>query len=149
MKRILAGALCLSLLGGTAAMAQSYGGYRDRDHDGRNDRYENDRGYRHDGGRYRDRDRDCRNDRYEDDRGYRHDRGRGCGYAYGQRRHHWQRGGYWRRDYGGYYVSDYGRYRLRPPPRGYRWVRTNDGDYLMVAIATGIIASVILNNNGY
>ena len=83
------------------------------------------------------------------DYGYRHDNRRGCGYAYGQRRHHWQRGGYWRRDYGGYYVSDYNRYRLRQPPRGYRWVRTSDGDYLMVAIATGIIASVILNNNGY
>jgi Ni/Co efflux regulator RcnB len=163
MKRILVGALALSLLGGTAAVAQSYGGYsgggyRDRDRDGRNDYYEDDRGTRSDRGYYRDRDRDGRNDYYEDDRGTRHDGGRydrgrdhyDRGHHYGQRRH-WQRGGYWRRDYGGYYVNDYGRYRLRTPPRGYRWVRTNDGDYLMVAIATGLIASVILSqqHNGY
>ncbi|MGE3866879.1 MAG: RcnB family protein, partial [Hyphomonadaceae bacterium] len=44
-----------------------------------------------------------------------------------------------------YVVYDYGRYRLRPPPRGYHWVRDDRGDFLLAAIATGIIADVIIN----
>jgi Ni/Co efflux regulator RcnB len=35
---------------------------------------------------------------------------------------------------------------LRPPPRGYHWVRSDGGDYLLAAIAGGLIAAVILNN---
>mgnify|MGYP003520550862 CR=1 FL=1 len=31
------------------------------------------------------------------------------------------------------------------PPRGYHWVQTG-GDYVLVAIATGIILQLILNN---
>jgi Ni/Co efflux regulator RcnB len=39
---------------------------------------------------------------------------------------------------------DYRRYRgLRAPPRGYRWVR-NGNDAVMVGIASGIVASVIV-----
>ncbi len=38
-------------------------------------------------------------------------------------------------------VYDYGSYRLRPPPRGYHWVRENN-DFLLVAIATGIIFDI-------
>ncbi len=41
-------------------------------------------------------------------------------------------------------VNDYYRYRLRPPPRGYAWYRVGD-DYLMAAIATGIIFEIINN----
>jgi Ni/Co efflux regulator RcnB len=41
---------------------------------------------------------------------------------------------------------DYRAYRLRPPPRGYHYVRDDRGDILLVAIATGIIVSAILNN---
>jgi Ni/Co efflux regulator RcnB len=41
-----------------------------------------------------------------------------------------------------YVVYDYGRYRLRPPPRGFVWVRA-DHDYLLVAAATGLIFDVI------
>ena len=38
---------------------------------------------------------------------------------------------------------DYRRYRgLRAPPRGYHWVR-NGNDAVLVAITTGIVASVI------
>ncbi|WP_206241265.1 RcnB family protein [Novosphingobium terrae] len=42
---------------------------------------------------------------------------------------------------------DYRRYgnRLRPPPRGYHWVR-NGNDALLVGITTGVIASVIAGN---
>jgi len=42
---------------------------------------------------------------------------------------------------------DYRRYngRLRPPPRGYRWVR-NGNDALLIGITSGVIASVIAGN---
>jgi Ni/Co efflux regulator RcnB len=40
-------------------------------------------------------------------------------------------------------VRDYGHYHLRHPPRGYHWVRSNN-DYLLVAIATGIILDMAL-----
>lgn len=36
---------------------------------------------------------------------------------------------------------------LRQPPRGYRWVRNDGGDYLLAAIAGGLIAQVILNSS--
>jgi len=35
---------------------------------------------------------------------------------------------------------------LRSPGRGEHWVRNDGGDFLLVAIATGVIVSVILNN---
>lgn len=41
-----------------------------------------------------------------------------------------------------YYVSDWHREHLREPPRGYRWVRSDDGEFLMIAIATGIIVDI-------
>ena len=42
-----------------------------------------------------------------------------------------------------YYVHDWRRRGLYAPPQGYRWVRYN-GDYLLVAIATGLIANLVL-----
>jgi Ni/Co efflux regulator RcnB len=42
-----------------------------------------------------------------------------------------------------YMVNDYGRYRLGAPPRGYAYYRTDTGDIVMAAIATGIISSVV------
>jgi len=42
-----------------------------------------------------------------------------------------------------YVVHDYGPYGLRHPPRGHHWRRSDAGDFLLVAIATGIIADVI------
>jgi Ni/Co efflux regulator RcnB len=42
------------------------------------------------------------------------------------------------------YVLDWKRHHLRQPPRGYQWV--HDGDqYVMIAIASGVIADVILH----
>lgn len=44
-----------------------------------------------------------------------------------------------------YRVVDYHQYRrLSAPPRGYHWVRSGN-DALLVAIGTGVIASVIAN----
>lgn len=34
---------------------------------------------------------------------------------------------------------------LYQPPRGYQWVRGDSGDMLLVAIATGVITSIVLN----
>jgi hypothetical protein len=38
---------------------------------------------------------------------------------------------------------DYRQYHLNAPPRGYEW-REVDGNYVMAAIATGVIASVVV-----
>ena len=38
---------------------------------------------------------------------------------------------------------DYRTYHLKKPPRGYEW-RQVDGNYVMAAVATGIIASTII-----
>jgi len=43
-----------------------------------------------------------------------------------------------------YVVSDWRRHRLTAPPRGYQWVQVGP-DYVLAAIATGIIATLILN----
>ena len=56
------------------------------------------------------------------------------------RGHHYRHAGYAPT----YVVHDYGPYGLRQPPRGYHWRRSDAGDFLLVAIATGIIADVIL-----
>lgn len=44
------------------------------------------------------------------------------------------------------YVDDYSRYHLHEPPRGHRWVRSDDGRYVLIAVATGIIADVLLHH---
>jgi Ni/Co efflux regulator RcnB len=41
---------------------------------------------------------------------------------------------------------DYRERNLRQPPRGYRWVRDDRGDYLLAAIIGGLIAQVIINS---
>jgi Ni/Co efflux regulator RcnB len=44
-----------------------------------------------------------------------------------------------------YVVNDWRGHNLSAPPRGYHWVQTG-GDYVLVAIATGIILQLLLNN---
>lgn len=127
-KTLLVAATAASLLASFAASAQPYG---DRDRDGRPNYAE--RGH--------DRDRDGR----PDDRD-RHDN-RYDGRHWGNRGHHYARGQrfeyYGRRDY---IVNDYRRYGWAPPRRGYAYYRTDNGDVVLAAIATGIIASVIAGN---
>lgn len=43
-----------------------------------------------------------------------------------------------------YVVDDWRGHHLSAPPRGYHWVQTG-GDYVLVAIATGVILSILLN----
>ena len=45
-----------------------------------------------------------------------------------------------------YYIDDYAHYHLRQPPRGHRWVRTPDGKFILIAVATGIIADILLHH---
>jgi Ni/Co efflux regulator RcnB len=78
---------------------------------------------------------------------YAYDDGRRWRAAYHPYRHHyWARGQYLPRYYIAepYYV-DYRVYDLRPPPYGYRWVRVDDR-FLLVAVASGLIASMILSD---
>ena len=44
-----------------------------------------------------------------------------------------------------YVVDDWRAHNLSAPPRGYHWVQTGS-DYVLVAIATGIILQLMLNN---
>lgn len=44
-----------------------------------------------------------------------------------------------------YVVDDWRGHHLSAPPRGYHWVQ-NGGDYLLVAITTGIIMQLLLSN---
>ena len=44
-----------------------------------------------------------------------------------------------------YVVDDWRGHRLSAPPRGYQWVQSG-GDYLLVAIASGVIASIVPNH---
>jgi Ni/Co efflux regulator RcnB len=43
-----------------------------------------------------------------------------------------------------YVVDDWRGHHLTAPPRGYHWVQTG-ADYVLVAVATGIIAQILLN----
>jgi Ni/Co efflux regulator RcnB len=127
MKRLLTGALALSLLTGTAAMAQP---------DHRNDQ----------GGYNQDRDRGDHRD--DQGRGNQNRDNHNRGYQRGDNGHHWGRGDRMPREYysdRSRYV-DYRTYRLRRPPHGYQWVRTDDNNYALVAITTGLIASIIAAN---
>jgi Ni/Co efflux regulator RcnB len=42
------------------------------------------------------------------------------------------------------YEVDYRQHRLSPPPYGHRWVQVG-ADYVLIAIASGVIANIILN----
>ncbi|HEX9173587.1 MAG TPA: RcnB family protein [Telluria sp.] len=44
-----------------------------------------------------------------------------------------------------YVVDNWRSHRLSAPPRGYHWVQTGD-DYVLAAIATGLITQIILSN---
>jgi Ni/Co efflux regulator RcnB len=65
------------------------------------------------------------------------------GNHYGQMRHEWRRGDRIdRREWAHYQRVDWRRHHLRPPPRGYEWREAN-GQYVLAAAATGLIASII------
>jgi Ni/Co efflux regulator RcnB len=60
--------------------------------------------------------------------------------------HHWQRGERMgQNDWTGAQPVDYRAHHLRQPPRGYEW-RQSNGQYVLAAVASGLIASVILSH---
>ena len=118
---------------------------RDDRHDRRDDRRDQRHAYRNG---YRDGRRDDnRYDRRYDDRRYYAPPPRVV-YRPAPGYHRWAKGQRYRDYYRGpvYVVNDYDYYDLRRPPRGYHWVRDDRGNMLMVAIATGIIADLILHH---
>lgn len=66
----------------------------------------------------------------------------GYGYRPVMRGAEWRRGAYVPQAYRAYYVQDPVYYRLGVAPRGYRWVY-GDGDFVLMALGTGLIASVV------
>ncbi|MFT4255363.1 MAG: RcnB family protein [Pseudoxanthomonas sp.] len=154
------GATSLLLLGVAAAPAFASDRDHDRDRDQRGQHYGYSRDHRNDGNR---------NDRNQGRRDY--DTAYSQGYrsaparvvyrqpqrvyvqprqVYVRQSAPWRRGGYYRGySYAPTYVVndyDYGYYGLDRPPRGYGWRRSDTGDFLLVALATGIIADIILNH---
>ena len=134
MKKIILGVAAAAMtFAGFSASAQPYGhayghhrGGYDSDRDGRPNRSEWNR----------DRDRDGRPDQYD-----RYDNRRSGAYRGDQR---WRQGQvypHWRNR--GYYISDYRAYRLPPPRPGYRYYRSDNGDVVMAAIASGLIGAII------
>lgn len=57
--------------------------------------------------------------------------------------HRWHSGDHYNGDR--HYVSNWNSYHLSPPPSGYQWVQ-DGSQFVLIAIATGVIASVILNS---
>ena len=66
---------------------------------------------------------------------------------YNARGPQFRRGGYIPREFRNrqYQVVDYYTYRLSAPPRDHQWVQVG-ADYVLIAIATGLIASIVLSN---
>jgi Ni/Co efflux regulator RcnB len=73
----------------------------------------------------------------DDHAGWAHDQGAS---------HHWSNGermGY--NDWNGAQRIDYRQHHLNAPPSGYEW-RESNGQYVLAAVATGVITSIILEN---
>jgi len=68
-------------------------------------------------------------------------------YHYHARGPEFRRGGYIPREYRNrqYVVVNHHHHRLTAPPRGHHWVQVG-GDFVLIAVATGLIAHIILNN---
>lgn len=161
MKHLLFAAALAALIAPAAALADPppWAGHG-RGHEAREDR----RDARDDRRDLRDDRRDLRRDRrdlrydraraetWRDRTEWREYRGARPGYWYAPgygyrpyvRGYAWRRGAYVPGGYRHYYVSDYGYYGLRPPPPGYRWVYA-DGNFVLMALATGLIADVIIH----
>ena len=107
------------------------------------DRRDDRRDYRQD---RRDDRRDFRHDRRDDRRDYRQSRNdRHYHYYYNARGPEFRRGGYIPYEYRNRQYVVVNPHRLYAPPRGHQWVQVGT-DYVLVAIATGLIANLILNN---
>lgn len=137
-KRLIAKSMIALMLAANApAFAQNHDRRDDR-REYRDDRREDRRDFRDE--RREDR-RDYRDARRDDRRDYRDSR-RGAG-----PRHDLYRGNRLPSNYNHrqYVVDNWRAHRLSAPPRGHHWVQVGN-DYVLAAIATGVIASVLLGN---
>lgn len=123
-KLIVSALIALSIAASGSALAQ-----RGNDNHDRNDR--NDHGQQHDNDGRRD---DARKFKRDDSRG-------------GGPRHDLRRGQRLSQEYrdNRYVVSDWKARHLNAPPRGQHWVRAGN-DYVLAAIATGVITQILLAN---
>lgn len=142
LSRLTAAALAATLgLASLGAHAQSYrGDGRDRDHrPGVSARHDAWQGH----GPQARHDRQDRYHRHDDRRDFRHgpQMGRGIG-----PQHQFHRGQRLPAEWRGqqHYVNDWRARHLAPPPRGQQWVQVG-ADLALVAIATGVITSLIMN----
>jgi Ni/Co efflux regulator RcnB len=140
-KLIASALIALTMAASGSAMAQR--GDRDNDRNdhgnqGQHQQYNNDRNDRHDGARGNDNN----NRRNYDARNYRSDNYRGGG-----PRHDLRRGQRLSSEYrdNRYVVNDWRARRLSAPPRGQHWVQAGN-DYVLAAIATGVITQILLSN---
>jgi Ni/Co efflux regulator RcnB len=152
-KHLAMTALMTALLGASATGFAQDRDHGDRDRD-RGGWGQHDRG----GDRHDDRRDDRRDDRYDGRRdGYQAQGGGRYGDEGSGGYRHWdgagpnhdiRRGGRLPDRYrtNQYVVNDYRSHHLRQPPRGYHWVQTG-GDYVLAAVATGIIADLIVNSH--
>jgi Ni/Co efflux regulator RcnB len=133
-KTIVAAIVAVSLGTSGFALAQGFGDHSNRgrieqaQRGGQQDRRDNE-ARRMDRRDNRDRARDRRDERGA---GPNHGFHRGDRLPYEYRNRH-------------YVVDDWRGHNLSAPPRGYHWVQTGS-DYVLVAIATGVILQLLLNN---
>jgi Ni/Co efflux regulator RcnB len=139
-RTILSLALIASMGVGSLSFAQGY--RQDRgDRQEQNSRYDrSDRGDRNNRG---DNGRAMGN---RDSRDWERSNDRRDAYSYGARGAQWHRGGRIPNEYRNrqYVVNDWRGHHLSAPPRGHQWVQVGS-DYVLVAVATGIIAQLLLN----
>ncbi|HWX03276.1 RcnB family protein [Collimonas sp.] len=134
-KTVASAIMAMSLITGSLAFGQGLDrpvpGYDQQHRDDRPDRRD-DQDHRDDRGRQPDRGN--HNDQRRDERGAGPDhafyRGQRLPPEYRDRQ---------------YVVDDWRGHHLSAPPRGYHWVQTG-GDYVLVAISTGIILQMLLGN---
>lgn len=108
---------------------------------------------RHDDRRNDRRDaREHRQDERRDARAFRHDDRRDFRHLRNDRHFHargpaFKRGAYIPREYRNrqYVVVNHRSHRLSAPPRGHQWVQVG-ADYVLIAVATGLIAHIVLND---
>ena len=135
-RTILASALIASL--GLSSVSFAQGWDRDGNRDGNRD-----------GRQFRNEQRHERADerRAMGNRGDWREHGEQQRYYYGARGPEWRRGGYLPHEYRNhqYVVDDWRGHRLSRPPRGYQWVQVGN-DYVLAAVASGLIANLILNH---
>jgi len=86
---------------------------------------------------------------HQDDHGHNSGPSQHAMYDRGRSEGWYKKGGHVPAEYNGgsYAVTDWRSEHLRQPPRGYHYVRSDNGDFLLVAVTTGVIASIIAGSH--